>query len=527
MPRVPLSQQELRPLATAPVPDAQAVGPANAARRASDALQAAAIEQQQIADADALFRAESGIRGDYLKFEQSLREKRGVNAWGATKDATNWWADAGKRYMEGLGTDVQRRAFEQTLAGLSRQSIDTVSTYEADQQRVSLTQNAKATQVNAANFAAANHSNPEAIANAKRDILASNEIVAALDGWAPEMKAAADADAVSDLHTQVLGAMADSDPDGAAAYFAENESEIVGTNREAVKKLVETAGVRKRAQDIVDGYDGTPLSEALADVRKKHSGELEDEVVRRLKEREAEVDAIREQGQRRAADAAWQILGRTGRVSDIPTGLLNALDGQTRIAIESEARVRAEGGRTTTDWTTYEDLRRSIIAGETVDLRQHFPKLAEAQRKQLIDLQTKAREDGGQFDAATLAQQLGNVHELLGWVGATNAETRGKFDAAVTAAIDAEQKRLGRKLAFDERQKVVDLMLIEGSVSKNWWPDKSVRLFEVAGTADQANFSIEVPDDERKKIEAALTRAGQPVTDEAVLNLYRRKMGLQ
>ena len=88
----------------------------------------------------------------------------------------------------------------------------------------------------------------------------------------------------------------------------------------------------------------------------------------------------------------------------------------------------------------------------------------------------------------------------------------------------------GKKLTFDEREKVLDRLLIQGGGT---WYSASKRLFEVQGTEDEAAFvrGLEpekktsaliqsIPAIERQQIEQALRADGRPVTEQAILNLY-------
>ena len=122
------------------------------------------------------------------------------------------------------------------------------------------------------------------------------------------------------------------------------------------------------------------------------------------------------------------------------------------------------------------------------DLRRHFSKLGRTEREGLIDLQTKAHTDPAALkDVATLEQQLGNARDMMGLTGKNDAEKRGQFDRAVTDAIAGEEKRTGKKLNYDERQKVIDHFVIEGKIPGFLW-DKTARRFEVTGTGDERTF---------------------------------------
>jgi hypothetical protein len=535
MPQVPIAPRtQARPLSTEPQqaarPGLDAAQLLQGTERLANAQTEASLRQADIANADALMRVTAAMQDEYRQFQTSLQDRRGTNAWGVTNDVTKWWQDAEKRHGDTLGNDVQRRFFTQQVAKLRDQSLNTVSAYEADQRRASLEQSAKASILASTNFAAANHANMQAVVDSKNDVLAHLKIVSDLNGWSPELKQAAETDALTNFHKQIIQAKVDSDPQGAAAYFNANKGEIAGSQQAEVEKLVRLGALREQAQAATDALASLPLGEALKIAREKYSGELEDEVVNRLKQRAADVDAVRELYQRRAADTAWDVYSQTKKVSAIPTALWAQLDGRTRLAIENEARLDAAGARVATDWNTYDDLRRQAFRDPKgfaqVDLRQYFPKLGDSERKQLIDLQNKAARPEDMHDAATLAGQLSNVHDLMEWTGTKNAEVRGKFDSAVTDAIDAEQKRVGRKLDYQERQKIIDMMLLQGSVPGRLFGRNDRRVFEVVGTPDEANFQIEIPSDARKQIEDGLRKRGVEPTDDAVLRVFKLWKGI-
>jgi hypothetical protein len=131
----------------------------------------------------------------------------------------------------------------------------------------------------------------------------------------------------------------------------------------------------------------------------------------------------------------------------------------------------------------------------------------------------------GSQDVQTLNEQLNRAHELLGW-SASDGKKKGQFDSAALTAIDAaQQANGGKKLSYDDRQRIVDRMMVTGSYpGGNWF--SADRFYQVAGTEKEPNFTPKIPDDERAKIEAALTRAKRPITEDAVMELYKLKNGL-
>lgn len=253
-----------------------------------------------------------------------------------------------------------------------------------------------------------------------------------------------------------------------------------------------------------------------------------DEVTRQYKE---QIEAVKQQ-EEQATSRAYQWLSENGGdFARMPAGLRANLPPAKIDEAMRFAKTIAEGIPVKTDWQEYARLRAMALDQPakfaTMDLTLAFPKLGNSERETLLDLQAKVKNPDDLKDVATLSQQLSNTHDLMKWRGDGNAEKRGRFDQTVTNAIRAEEKRVGKKLDYDGRQKIIDRMLIEGEVvTGSWWrndPDK--RMFEVVGTEDEARFQVTVPKGEREKIEGALRRAGKPVTDETVRGLYLQKIG--
>lgn len=490
--KVPGPEVELRPIA-----DARYVAPQSTLPQVGAALSQAggvigdvAKREQELRDADRLFRAEASLRNDYLKFETGLRDRRGQNAWGVTDDVESWFEQNQKTYTDELDTDNQRRLFGRTLEDLRLRSVDSAAAYEQGERRVSLEESARASIASAINMAAASHDNDEAISAAKTDVLDRVQIQSQFNGWTPERRAAEEALQLTTLHRQVLEAMVDTDPERARAYFAANKSEIAGADREKVGELVRVGGLRALAQRESDKLLAQNLSETetLKRVRDGFEGQERDEIEARVKTRFADVEAARAKRERDVADEAWGIFAREHTVASLPVALLDELDGKTLQAMQVQERQDVNSA--TTKWDTYYDLRQRALdnptAFATLDLRPYFHELAPSQRESLIDLQKDPRQVPA---VATLTQQLAVAH---GQLGLAKVEERGAFDGKVQQALSAAQNEKGEKpLTYDERQVVIDRMMVEGEVVGGGFfglvdPDR--RYYEVVGTPDERKF---------------------------------------
>lgn len=499
--------------------------------QAAQGLGAVVEQQQHQRDADQLFRAETSLKDSYRQYESTLQERRGQNAWGVTNDVSKWWdtnVDANSKQLE---NDTQRRLFAVSAGNLRQQSLDSASKFEQQERHVSLEESAKSSITSSINLAAASTDNPQALAGAKEDVLKRIQVLSDLNGWTPERRKAEESQQLTNLHSQVIQALVDTNPEGARAYLDANKAEINGSNLDAIDKLVRTGAIRGQAQTATEALiaEGGSRTETLTKARKLYKDELEDEVVQRIHTRFAEQDAIREHAEKQTADQAWDLFARVGSVSKLPTSLVQSLDGRTLTALKHEEEMAITREQTRTDWPTYYDLKQMATQQPAdftkLDLRQYKNKLGSTEFKGLADLQATVAKGDSSHEVATLEQQLARSHDLLGWKP-SDKEKRGQFDSATYQAIAAEQKNAGgKKMSFDDRQKVIDRLMVDGEVVSGHWysPDHSRKFYQVAGTEDAAKFVPTIPDDERKKIEGALKRAGRPITDEGVMLLYKRK----
>jgi hypothetical protein len=133
----------------------QQVALGNNLMQAGTQLNAIAVKLQERENADRLFQAETSLKDEYLKHEQSIRERKGQNAWGVTTETEKWFADQEKKHVEGLGNDVQRSLFKQQISRMRQSAMGTISTYESGERRRSIEESASASIVGSINMAAA------------------------------------------------------------------------------------------------------------------------------------------------------------------------------------------------------------------------------------------------------------------------------------------------------------------------------------------------------------------------------------
>jgi hypothetical protein len=508
----------------------QAVLAGAAIQQTGSDLQSIAVDQQHLANADTVMRTEAEFKDSYLKMQQSMQNRRGQDAWNVTSDVNDWFEKNQPKYSEGLDNDAQRRAFAATFNSVRQQALETTGRFEADQRRVSMEESGKDSIQASINIAAADHNNQSTVDGARSDITRRVQLMSTLNGWSPEIRDAQMTNSLTDLHKQVIQALVDENPDRARTYYEANKQEIAGSDRDVIDKVIRLGTIRQVAQTATDKImaSGAGETDSLAYARSHFTGQEQDEVVKRVTERFAEADAVRERDQKTSGDRAWNIYSKAGSLNAVPTTLLAGMDGKDRLALQKENDARIAGKLVDTDTTTFYGLQSMAsqnpqqFAG--TDLRQFYPKLGVEDRKHFIDLQDQVKKTGSS-DVQSLNEQLAQTHEVMKW-GASDADKKGAFDSAVTRALSQEQATQGRKLTYDERQAVIDRMAIKGNYPGGPW-FHAAPYSDVAGTTKAASFTPTIPDDERLQITSALKRRNLPANDAAVMQLYKRQHGLQ
>lgn len=531
----------------------------NALLRAGAGLSNIAADMQQREDADMVFQAEAAFRESLIGFEQEALTRTGNKAWGITKDVDKWFQDSGAKFAEGLTNDRQRALFNQQVGKMRLQGLESFSKFESQQRVKSLEQSTNATLETLINSAAttAQMMNSEGFSTAgttqigpdgkpvpgplsalqsmKQDGLRRLEFYAADTGEDSSVTDLKKQLYTSKFHKQVIQARIDADPSSAKAYYEANKEEIAGAERLNLEELVRTGEMKVKAQSFADAAlnDGLTEVDAIRQARESFKGQDEEFVVAEIKTRFGELSQARESDQRQAADEAYDVFSRTGRLSSIPAEVLNRMDGKTRLALRKEAQSMAEGRAIKTDDNVYYSLHQEAINNPAAfakrDLRQVFDKLSPSDRQEMIKLQGKVQQPDELKDLRTYDQQLTLRYRDLGW---DNKDTKQKaqFERAANDAIVAEQVAKGKKLTFDEREKVLDRLLIQGA---DGYVTRGRKFFEVQGTEDEAEFMQgldpknrtsafvqKIPAAERVQIEQALRANGRPVTEQAILNLY-------
>ena len=498
-----------------------------------------ATQMQDRDNLNAVQTALTGIQSDYTDYRTQLEQKQGAQADGVTDQTKDWWDERAAKGAEALQNPAQQQAFAQHVAQLRNASVANVAQYETGQRRQA-TQDSTTASIGTSIDAAVANGDAASIAIAKQSVLAGTSALAKLNGWdAPTALAYGD-EQLTKLHTGMIDKLLTAGNAGAAqAYYDANKQDINGLAQPKIEQALKIGNLKTTAQGFADQQvsAGADEATALAAARKQFDGDQEAAAVADIKTRFAEKQQQLEQGERNAADSAWQSYDKTQQLP--PPNVLASMTGESRAQLTKYAQDQARGVNTQTDWPTYHDLRQQAVADPAdfakLDLNNYRTELAPGQMKEMIDIQTSVGKPGPLHDVQTLQEQLNTMHNTLDW-GASDKDKMGAFDSVVTQEINSEQTAAKRPLTFDERQKVIDRMAIQGSphwggaVNPANWFGSTPQYYETQGpnrTTDAASFSPKIPDGERADIEAALTRAKLPVSDEVVNALYKRYHGIK
>lgn len=293
------------------------------------------------------------------------------------------------------------------------------------------------------------------------------------------------------------------------------------------------AYVAKNMKMLDEGF-GAPAAPTLMDVQaavRQRLGDKADPLVVKAavqhatQQWEVARKAVDERSDNLVAEAQRMLLANGGRFQDLPSSVRSALPpGKVDDLMTFGGKI-ARGENVATDWSLYYRLASDTELLARTNLGALRDRLAPAEFKQLTGQQTDLSK--GDDKRTPLVNAKGVLDQLMRENGIdpspkdndkTGAQKVGTLMSEYQARISAREAQLGKKLGDKELR------------------EEAAALFKPVKVAGFLGFSSEtpaglvkpedavrVPDADRKQIEAALRRAGRPVTDAAVETLYRAR----
>jgi hypothetical protein len=276
--------------------------------------------------------------------------------------------------------------------------------------------------------------------------------------------------------------------------------------------------------DFIDPADRAVMLE-------RATKEKEQEERARAQEERSRIQQSRsdaEWAQRQNADAAWKMVAEGKTVAEIQRtapGVWRGMDGRDQVALLNDEKTRVNGNQTATDWNLYFELIAKAKTDEgraelNKTLPNYYDRLAPAQRLDMISRIAAKPGSADDLDALTLDQQVSDA------MPGAKPKERGPFRTAVGTAVEAESRRIGRKLTQPERQQIIDQMVLEGGNPGDW---RNKEFYKVAGTPEADTFVPEgyeqITPEELKLIAEALTQTGRKVTPVTVYATWKAAGG--
>lgn len=517
-------------------------------------------------DGAAINSAVSELRETTMESQRNARELEGENARGSAARAGAEWKNKNAE-IAGRLTPRQRAVYEQHAAGIGLQHTDALAIHEQGQRKIAAEGAANANVNSAISLAAQNAADPRTRmgASAQAYVVIRDQIdaMAAMGGWSKARKDAVLEERLTNLHVGILKNIYDSDPEGAKVYYAAHKRSIAGTQYDEIEKALELGGARQEAQKVGDHFQAaivaaTPSelpdaeATALAAVRAKYKGKVQDEAVAEIKRRVAERRGQVTEVKNAAGDVAWKISEQAGKYSAIPAGVISSMDGKEALALKDYWDKKVEGKAIKTDWDVYYNLLSFAQGKDTKEafarmrLNPYFNQLSDTEKRHLTELQGKALNDPSRFHSdISLSQRLAAVAAQR---GITDKEKRGSFDVFVYDRLEQAERVKGQKLDTAERDKIIDAAILEGA-PRFFGFFKGKMAFETAeaerkatpagapaarataadlnkipAATQQARRQLQdIPAQDLDAIQRVLTSKGKSVTAEAILEAYAKK----
>lgn len=342
--------------------------------------------------------------------------------------------------------------------------------------------------------------------------------------------------AASETHTAVLERYMNGNEDiKAQEYYDANKDFLVGKDKVAVEKAIEISSLRGKSQResdrILSKYSS--LTPALEEAKDIEDPKLRDETVRRVNEGFTQRRQAERLDLEQAHIGAVNTIDKTGSIDNIPPRTWDRFTVSERNSLIAYARNKNNGVEPETKWDLYYEMKTQAASPELRDvfLRTNLYKyrnlLADAEFKELVNAQTQLRSGKGSTkDLDGFLTDMQIATQALREIKVKPDSPQGvAFYRRMDQEVKALQDRTGKKATNEDLQRIADDLRIRGVTDKGWLWDTKKYKFE---TMPDESFDIkasDVPKEERYKIESALKRKNLPVTDEAVLDLYKRMRG--
>lgn len=303
---------------------------------------------------------------------------------------------------------------------------------------------------------------------------------------------------------------------------------------EAAKNENRDLTVRRESQaqeDALVGKHGGNWQSALSAAREIVDPEVRDSTVNRIKVRQAEAKQAETEYHGELAENALEFINGGGKYADLPLKIKNGLKPSELNSLRAYAEQMAGGGPRRTNPETLIDL--STMSAEDpqafgeLDMLAYRANLSDSDFEEFVDLQRKIKTgtlDGKATGFMTVNQVRDErLAEIFGSARPLSKESekakqrRRQFVEQYEGQLKAFREQNKRAAGADDARKILDDMTAEVAVNRDFWFDTSKPAYELSD-----EDIPDVPASDRNEIITELRKRGKPVTDAAIIDLYRR-----
>jgi hypothetical protein len=540
------------------------------------ALAGKMLERENV---DQVFRAETVFGDDLIKFETEQRSKKGAAALadgGVTQLTQKFFDDNVRKRSETLGNDAQRRTFGQITEKMRLQTLRTVSTHEANEARVSVTESAKASIVGSVNRAAAN-ANDWTVAEAEaKNIRTHIAALAKVNGYDQAQTDAAVGEHLTRLHKEMIGQLVKSNPAAVKTYYEKYESEIDGSQRAEIGAYATKATATSIGDGAADAVwqaqrpkNGTePVALSTMEERLRTELKGNDEAIKvgiaGLRERaaaykdqrkeesnalEASVNGLILQGATMGAlRKSPEFLKLSTQAPEEARKIMTFLEGQAAAresraaAAESRAYTRdarrdLKLHRDTLDTTLRLSDPNELMTLTRNEIINKLPELGSQNTQALLQRWEAFTKNGAALSEAKIDDQQFKAFAQRAGVDVTpkSGDDDGKerlidLRDRVERVIGAEQQAKKRLLTRDEKDVLLQRQIDNEVMQRSpLWFDKAVPAIALPRDAQGAAYVTvngrdvklsSIPAAERTKITQKLQARGLPVTEKLIAETW-------
>lgn len=486
------------------------------------------IEDNERAAKDADVALSARLRmlavGDGTEGNSGYFGRKGQDAVDATSDYNKSVEDARREIAESLPNDRARQLFQSSAATRVNSALTEGAKYSIGQRTVASNATSEARIGEAIDDAAAAWSDPKIVARSVAVAEAEVADVGERNGWTPEVTKSKMEAARTKVYSQAIMAASEQDPMAAQELYNKHKTDIDGTARPGIEKVLEAGTLRQQSQQSAAEIQAAMPGDLKAQIARAKATikdpKVLDETLTRLDRDHARDERLRSQQERETQQAAWATITGGGSVDDLSPAQLSVIPGTTLSSMQAFEKKRAASGRgfaDATDPEAYNSIHDAFMADKLafsqMDLDTMRDKLDEgdykywANQQRMID--TRAEKEQAKLRSYTVGDRLAN--QFLTGAGIKYGQGAGKNSNAkaekvkrtVQEFVDQTYEDTGKGPTHDEIRGRLDELFLSGEIRGSGviqLTDDEARKFEVIGTPKEGDFVLTNLEDQLDRV---------------------------